>query len=61
MNIPDKFADFGNFWQVFANLQPIIGPPVVRYSYSSRGSSRLQFEWSYIKIGQELPSEIKKI
>ena len=48
-------AIFGTF---FASYRP---PSGKIFSYSCRGGHKLRNEWSYIKIGQELPSEISKM
>ena len=40
-----KNADVGNFWHIFAIFRPLTG-------------SKLRFGGSYVKIGQELASEM---
>ena len=48
-------AIFGMF---FASYRPPSGKFI---SYSCRGGHKLQNEWSYIKIGQVLSSEMRKM
>ena len=50
-------AIFGHIFLFVGVLYPSAGTITSNYC---RGGHKLQFEWDYIKIGQELPSEISK-
>ena len=56
-----KQRNHGNFLACFCHFKVPYRPPSDKIlSYSCRGGSNLWFAWSYIKIEQELPSEISK-
>ena len=56
-NVP-KIANVGTFLQFKA---PYRLPSGNITSYSCRGGHKLRFAWSYIKIGQVLKSEMRKM
>ena len=57
-----KNAYIGNFRSIFLPLLTLLqaSDHLIKATPSCKGGSKLQNEWSYIKIGQELASILKK-
>ena len=54
-----KNADIGNFWHIFCHFEaPYRFLNIIKTFFSCRGGSKLQFGGSYVKISQELASEM---